>query len=84
MENGSRGWLSEIVVEVLDQAALQNVEVAATIPVAPTLTPVQPTFTPIPLPTLVPTAVTGGGGGGGGGNGGGDPPPPPVYTAEPP
>ena len=89
LEDGTLGWLSSTVVAFVNDAGPDKVEVAATIPVAPTLTPVPPTNTPLPRPTLPPpppTEPSGGGSGGGGGGGGDDggSKPPPVYTAEPP
>ena len=84
LEDGTLGWLSAVVVDLVDGAGADQVQVAATIPVAPTNTPVPPTLTPLPLPTEPPPTDDSGGGGGGGGNDGGGSKPPPVYTAEPP
>ena len=91
LADGSRAWLAASVTETVDAAALENVPIAATIPVAPTATPRPPTPTrprPTVPPPPPPTADSGGGGGSGGndggGGGGGEPEPPPKYTAEPP
>jgi hypothetical protein len=64
LEDGTRAWLAASVVELVGIANANDVFVAATIPVAPTLTPVPPTWTPRPLPpTLTPPPPGGDSGG---------------------
>jgi len=71
LNNGTRAWLAASVTELVNNVAVNNVLLAATIPAAPNLTPVPPTPTPLPLPTLPPADTPGDGGGGGDGDGGG-------------
>ncbi len=81
------GWVAASVTELLGEEALfDSIEIAATIPVPPTLTPTPTsTSTPTPLPLPTPRRSSGGGGKSSGGDGNGYPPPddpPPPRPTE--
>lgn len=87
LADGTRAWLAASVSEPVDAAGFKQVEVAATIPAAPTATRVPPTATrpPAAQPTQPPPPPGGGGNGGsGGGNGGGGGGGSSTNTPEPP
>ncbi len=61
LDDGSRGWLASVAVRPVDEASMNNVGIAVTLPARPTNTPT-PTPTNTPTPTSTPTVVPGGGG----------------------
>ncbi len=82
-DSGVIGWVAYDVGELVWTEELSDIELAATIPPAPTFT-ATPTATPLP-PTSLPSPVSGGGGDGGdGGNGGGGNNEKPRATPTPP
>jgi serine/threonine protein kinase len=71
--DGRRGWVAADVGELVWPVDLAEVELAATLPPAPTATFTSlPTASPIPPTPLPPTQLSGGGDNGGSGGGGGN------------